>query len=130
MAEVGQREVPPASGDENRMAEVRQREVPPASGDENRMAEVHPLEVPASSAPAPPLPAPKSSHSELQERIREQLMRMYQSGSSRAEVERFITRFDQSEDYLHMVDEIYKGPGEGIASTHRGGMLGRLRRER
>jgi hypothetical protein len=64
---------------------------------------------------------------ELDQLIRDQVKEMVSSGRPRAEVERFVGRFPLADNYVGMLDHLYRSPAHGPA---RRGFLGRFRRAR
>jgi hypothetical protein len=65
---------------------------------------------------------------ELDQLIRDQVREMVASGRPRAEVERFVGRFPLADNYVGMLDHLYRSPAHG--SPRRGGFLGRFWRAR
>jgi hypothetical protein len=47
------------------------------------------------------------NHAEVEQMIIDQVEILFREGRSRAEAERFVMRFKQGQDYLHVVDEVY-----------------------
>jgi hypothetical protein len=65
---------------------------------------------------------------ELEEMIRAHIRNMFDSGRSRAEAERFLTRFKSGENYRAVLNEIY--PQVGHSRRGRRGIVSRVRRRR
>jgi hypothetical protein len=90
-------------GEEAPIAEHRDPEPEPAGGDKGVAAFPKPIplslatEVDAGTNPSP----------ELDEMMRAQIVTLAETGKSRADAERFLSRFKFGESYAGMVDEIY-----------------------
>jgi hypothetical protein len=59
----------------------------------------------------------QNDHAAVEEMIVGQLATMHSEGKSRSEAERFVMRFKQGEDYLHIIDRIYSAEAPGSADV-------------